>query len=62
MSNRRYQLNILLDLPETTPQSVRDYYNNLPNSVLMKDDSGVDIMVPTDMKLNAHSIDINRSY
>jgi len=52
MSNRRYQLNILLDLPETAPQSVRDYYNNLPTSVLTKDDSGVDIMVPTDIYLN----------
>jgi len=62
MSNRRYQLNILLDLPETAPQNVRDYYHNLPTSVLTKDDSGVDIMVPTDMNLNANSIDINRSY
>jgi len=62
MSNRRYQLNILLDLPETAPQSVRDYYNNLPTSVLTKDDSGVDIMVPTDITLNAQSIDINRAY
>ena len=57
MSNRRYQLNILLDLPETTPQIVRDYYHNLPTSVLTKDDSGVDIMVPTDITLNSHSID-----
>lgn len=56
MSNRRYQLNILLDLPETAPQSVRDYYHNLPASVLTKDDSGVDIMVPTDMYINTYNI------
>lgn len=52
MSNRRYVLNILLDLPVNTQQSVIDYYNNLPKSVHMNNDSGVDIMVPCDIVIS----------
>ena len=57
-SKRRYQLNILLDFPETTPQIVRDYYMNLPETVLTKDDSGVDMMIPINTTISAHSIHI----
>jgi dUTP pyrophosphatase len=62
MSNRRYMLNILLDLPENTPQIVKDYYINLPETVLTKDDSGVDIMVPIETLLNSQYIDVERAY
>ena len=56
MSNRRYELHILLDLPEFAPLSVREYYMNLPISVQAKDDSGVDIMVPVDTHINSQTV------
>ena len=57
-SNRRYELHIMLDFPETSPQLVRDYYMNLPTSVYTKDDSGVDMMIPVDTPISARSIHI----
>jgi hypothetical protein len=60
--SRRYELHILLDLPEGTPQAVTDYYNALPKTVLNSDDSGVDIMVPVDTWVNSEFFNIEDDY
>ena len=60
--SRRYELHILLDLPVGTPQLVTDYYNGLPQAVLNKEDSGIDIMVPIDTWVKSASLDIGYDY
>ncbi len=56
---RRYELHIMLDLPEGAPQLVTDYYLSLPETVLTKDDSGIDIMVPVDTWINTERLELN---
>ncbi len=59
---RRYELHIMLDLPEGAPQLVTDYYKALPETVLTKDDSGVDIMVPVNTYINTERLELNNAY